>query len=1165
MTVETPARFKMARRRKPAGLLAHPRVKPVLHRLGGITIALVVLACAALVAVWPTLTLVALGLVLVAALAWYAPPFGLVGAVLLYGLEGVIKVGLGRELARVGVNPDAVGAAFIDLALIIAGLGLVRHDRGRTLRTIWDHAGRWAHIGLALLAAWLVLSLAQMALTDDFANALAGFRLTQAYLLAVLAGMMLLATRRPERVLTALVAVLLVLAAYAAVRGVAGPTDGERVAALGRATTPLVPIEAGVIFRNTGSFSSAIGLVSFLAPAGVFLLILGLSLMRLRLAAWIGVALVLVALVGSHVRAGLIAITLGAVCAGALLIFMSGLARRTKVALGLASVPLLVILLVLGALATTTASGGSEQVAQRSAWVLNPLSDPSLELRFERWREALSSVKADPLGTGVGTVGGATVDENATATFADNSYIKILKEQGPLGAVAFVLGILATFAAVAAGISRRAGPRRAVGIAALSACVSFFVLLSSSEAIEQPGKVLAWLFLGIALWAAFGAAPGGKLSPEARETASTRGDLRELVGRLPGWARSRYALILVLPLLLVPVGVSLLRASHFDTTLEVLPTRPPGNAGVTSARGSAVPDLVANPGFQLDTEGWKARSPFELRRATDESHSGTASLVSVRDGRGSAGERAASTPVALPGPGRYRVQAWVRLPAAYGGGSPRIALEGLSGSARVATREGDPRVLERWQPIWSDYVVGSDDLKGRIVLGTDSPLPAREQRLHWDDVSVMSWNAGGTPAGAQVNLVSNPGFEYDMSGWGDPPSFVVQRSTALVRSGSGSLRSSSDQRAPNDTNAGYTHLVFPRAGTYRARVWAYIPRSARAVQPAVFLEGFSGGTPLAERRGDPKIRDAWQLVSVDFKVSSRDLEGSLVLRSLPVPGSTGPEGDGDPVVYWDDVAVPAMRSRAPIDSTAVAAGVRSALEEPQLRFDVSFMAPDDTPYDPTRATVTPTSRPGTSSYLAKVESDVPSDARSLAEPLRSALISAASRNARRRAQADWLRLISRLAEDLSPSRAALLQQRANVLQRVIGAQAAEAVVVPPPASPANAATRRLEKKVSGERQRVIGRLGSGLPPRQRALLQQRVDDLQRMLGAQTPEFFVLPYGPAAEPTRPVDRLIDQLPGPFPPRVAGGWAAVAGALCAVVLFGMLLTGTAVRRRTAVRRD
>lgn len=505
MSVEVPARSQASPATGSPGSPGRRRFRP-LASVAGAAMALAVVACAALLAVWPMLTLLALALVLVALLAWRAPPFAVVAVILLYGLEGSVKVGLAPELSRMGVAPDAVGAGVIDLALLVAVAGLVRLDRGRSLLAIWRNAGRWARISLVMLGTWLVLSLLQMSLTGDLGTALAGFRLTQAYLVAALAGAMLMGRWRSDQVLTALAAVLLVVAVYAAFRTIAGPADGERLEAFSRSTTPLVPAEEGVIFRTTGSFSSAIGLVSYLVPAGIFLLTLGLFMVRLRLAAWVGVALVLFALVGTYVRMSLLATALGAVCVAALVVLTSSLSRSRKFVLGLATAPLLVVLLVVGALAPVSVSGGSKEVEERSAGVLDPRSDASLALRLERWRDSLDVVGAHPLGTGVGTVGGATVSADSPGTFVDNSYLKILQEQGPLGALAFALGVFGSLIAVAAGLVRRSGAQRACGVGALGASASFFALALTSEAIEQPGKVLAWLLFGVALWSAFGPA-----------------------------------------------------------------------------------------------------------------------------------------------------------------------------------------------------------------------------------------------------------------------------------------------------------------------------------------------------------------------------------------------------------------------------------------------------------------------------------------------------------------------------------------------------------------------------------------------------------------------------------------------------------------------------------
>ena len=519
MTVESPAR--LAATRDSTGSRSRHRPSLPARRPPAIVLGLTVLALSALTAVWPALTLVVLGLVLIIWLAVVAPPFALVGAILFYGLEGSIKLGIARDLPALAVTPEAVGAALIDFAFLVAVLGIVRQDRGRALLEIWTNVGRSIRIALALLAAWVAISLVQLFLFGDIESALAGFRLSQAYVLAVLAGAMLLARCRPEHVVNALVAVLLVIMAYAAFRAVAGPSETERAAAFARSTTALVPSEGGVIFRNSGSFSSAIGLASFLVPAAVFLFALGLAFVRLRLAAWFGSALVLVALVGSYVRTSLVAVAVGVLGAAALLTFARGLSRRRKIALGLAGPPLLVVLIALGALVPNAVSGGSQAVEERAAGLLDPLSDPSLTTRVDRWEESLDQIQAHPLGTGLGTVGSATQDdEGRVQAFADNSYLKVLQEQGAIGALPFILGIFGALIAIAARVMRSAMPLRGLGIAAVTASASFFLLAWTSEAIEQPGKVLAWLLLGVALWTA-SAAPQADPAPGARRAGET--------------------------------------------------------------------------------------------------------------------------------------------------------------------------------------------------------------------------------------------------------------------------------------------------------------------------------------------------------------------------------------------------------------------------------------------------------------------------------------------------------------------------------------------------------------------------------------------------------------------------------------------------------------------
>ena len=55
--------------------------------------------------------------------------------------------------------------------------------------------------------------------------------------------------------------------------------------------------------------------------------------------------------------------------------------------------------------------------------------------RFDHWGNTLEKVADEPLGTGLGTVGRATA-EGRRAVFTDNSYLKVLREQGIPGGVA---------------------------------------------------------------------------------------------------------------------------------------------------------------------------------------------------------------------------------------------------------------------------------------------------------------------------------------------------------------------------------------------------------------------------------------------------------------------------------------------------------------------------------------------------------------------------------------------------------------------------------------------------------------------------------------------------------------------------------------------------------
>lgn len=470
------------------------RALAILSSSGGLVVAGVVVFGIALMA-WPTSALLGGVLALVVSLAIRAPSYAIVLAVVLFGLEGTIKIRFSLEGSPLPVAADAAGAAYLDLALGIALVGLLRWSGLRPLVDLWRAAGGLQRVSLVLLAAWLVLSVVQIPQSGDLAVGALGFRLTQWYVLVTLCGLALLSMNaRRELLLRVLLLAMTAIAGYGAIRALIGPAESERLYALDNPTTALVYSAGGLVFKNIGSFSGAVGLVSFLAPAGVTTFFLGLLLPRYRLLAWSTFGLVVVAILGSYVRAGVVAVALSMAATGTLLVLGRRVQRRRK----LFFLGAVIGALILGAGATRVAFGSSPELQARAAGIVNPLADESMQIRFRTWSDSLDIIRERPLGTGLGTVGRAS-ETALGATTTDNSYLKVFREQGLAVGLMFVLGLSGTILATGRALVRIGASDRPLGIAAFGGFLAFLLLCLDSETIELPGKVLAWLLLGIVL------------------------------------------------------------------------------------------------------------------------------------------------------------------------------------------------------------------------------------------------------------------------------------------------------------------------------------------------------------------------------------------------------------------------------------------------------------------------------------------------------------------------------------------------------------------------------------------------------------------------------------------------------------------------------------------
>jgi O-antigen ligase len=465
------------------------------------TFAAAVGATGVALAAWPATVglLVVVGTILL--VAWRAPAWALAGGLLLIAFEGSVKLLLELEPTPLPASARAAGAALIDVALFGAVAAVLYADRLRTPRALWRGASEGERIALSLLGGWLVLSAVQIAWDLRLERGIEGFRLFQAYTaVGLAAAVVAIRVRTVRPVLAAVLAITLVVSLYAAVRVAIGPAQAEEEFATSVATTT----RYGGRLRAIGSFSSSVGMVSLLTPCAVFGIVAGYLVPRLRLFAWTGSALAFVGILGGYGRAPLFGIAAGLLFTLVVLVASGDLTRRRKLATGV----LVVVAIVVAFGGVYLVGRGSAQLEERARGAVNPTADASVRLRFDNWEHLLGTVDEHPLGRGLGAVGAASSDQRATIVTSDNSFLKVLIEQGIPGLALFLAGLVLTIGVLARRLLRASGERRALGVAALAGFVGFLALSVSGEYVEQPGKAAAWALLGLAVATALGPAEG---------------------------------------------------------------------------------------------------------------------------------------------------------------------------------------------------------------------------------------------------------------------------------------------------------------------------------------------------------------------------------------------------------------------------------------------------------------------------------------------------------------------------------------------------------------------------------------------------------------------------------------------------------------------------------
>lgn len=405
-------------------------------------------------------------------------------------LAVAVTATLGSFEAFLGVGPGAL----IDLLLASIWLAVIgRAVAGRPYRFVL-----WPAVLAFLL--FFVVSVIDLLTSDDFAVAYFGFKATVWYMLALLsiayAGWSRATYRRLAR---GLVATTCLVTAYVVLRWIIGPSEAEReLATVAGNGINVEPYTSSL--RVVGPFQTAHALAFWTGFMGPFCLAIALwTKGKWRIAATVGVALCLVAIVASEVRGPLPGLILGA-----LLVVVIYQGARAFPAVGRGGLALAVgATLVLGGCAFTLAASDPERT-QRFERILDPGDDVGYVSRQLKWGPVLDSVEQNPFGRGLGTAGAGQLASGSTVELAefnvDSSYLKIAYEQGLLVMVLFIAVVLALLVSlVVASLRTRSREAAALGMGAAGTLLSVLVSFYSGTYIEATPIVGAWIVIGLGM------------------------------------------------------------------------------------------------------------------------------------------------------------------------------------------------------------------------------------------------------------------------------------------------------------------------------------------------------------------------------------------------------------------------------------------------------------------------------------------------------------------------------------------------------------------------------------------------------------------------------------------------------------------------------------------
>lgn len=181
--------------------------------------------------------------------------------------------------------------------------------------------------------------------------------------------------------------------------------------------------------------------------------------------------------------------------------------------------------------------------------------------------------------------------------------------------------------------------------------------------------------------------------------------------------------------------------------------------------------------------------------------------------------------------------------------------------------------------------------------------------------SIAPQVALGRPTGA-TNLLTNGGFETNITGWTTSGTNTLARSTEQAHSGVASAKATYTDQDGLARNA-----ITLTAAAHMFSVWVYIPTAYDGAGIILTDNGdFAGATGTQLDAADMDIRDAWQRLVADFTPVAGDLTGALHVRNNGTAPTVGR------FIYIDDVQIETGTVATPFILTDGSAASRARLK-----------------------------------------------------------------------------------------------------------------------------------------------------------------------------------------------------------------------------------------------